>query len=147
MKDLVNRVEAIFGELGFKVYDVESDEEIYEASFSRDNHFYGYLFIEKDNNFLELGYSYSFDIRDEELLRKNIEEIMNICYKYGSYFNVVKDEDEISLSVFSKIYYSGLNVESLEDTLDDFISCNEEISAVFDLHEENGDEGLSSEEI
>ena len=71
--------------------------------------------------------------------------MLDICYENGCYFNIVEDEEEIHFHVFSKIYYSGLNVESLEDTLEDFISCNQELELIFEIEE--GDTNIDSEDI
>jgi hypothetical protein len=46
--------------------------------------------------------------------------------------------------VFSKLYFSGLNVESLGDTLEDFIDCAQELEVLFEMEE--GEEGKDSEE-
>ena len=40
------------------------------------------------------------------------------------------------LRVFTKMYFSGFNVESLGDTLEDFIACNQELALMFDLEED-----------
>jgi hypothetical protein len=63
--------------------------------------------------------------------------MMNICYEYGSYFNIMRNENEINFSIFSKLYFSGVNVESMNDTLDDFIACNREIMEVFGMEDED----------
>lgn len=131
MTEIVERVEAICGELGFSILDREESEELYQASFGREEEITGSLFIEKDSNFIEIAYSYTFDTDEEYFLKEHLESIMNICYEYGSYFNIMKSEEEITFSVFSKLYFSAINVESLQDTLDDFIACNREIMEVF----------------
>ncbi len=136
MKDLIERVEAIFGELGYDVFDKEESNNIYQASFGKDDEVFGTFFIEDDNNFLEIANTYTFDADEEDFLKERLEDMMNVCYEYGNYFNIIKEEDEIDFSVFSKIYYSGLNVEALEDTLDDFINCNRELISILDLDRE-----------
>jgi len=135
MNDSIGRVEAIFGELGYELFEVERNEDVYQASFGKNKHFSGTLFVEKDSNFLELVYSFTFDAEEENFLKEHLESMMNICYEYGSYFNIVKEEGEINFSVFSKIYYSGLNVESLEDTLEDFIGCTQELASMFGIED------------
>ena len=136
MKELIERVEAIFGELGYDIFDKEEHNTVYQASFGKDDEIFGTFFIEDDNNFLEIANTYTFDADEEEFLKEHLEDMMNICYEYGNYFNIVKEEDEIDFSVFSKVYYSGLNLESLEDTLDDFINCNRELISILDLEED-----------
>jgi hypothetical protein len=137
MKELIERIEAICGELGYSIVDREESEELYQSSIVRDEEIGGSLFVEKNSNFLEIAYSYSFDIDEENFLKDHLESMVNICYEYGSYFNIMKGEDEINFSVFSKLYFSGLNVESMQDTLNDFISCNHEIMEVFGLEDDD----------
>ncbi|MCK4923954.1 MAG: hypothetical protein KAS61_03220 [Spirochaetes bacterium] len=140
MKDLIERIEAICSELGFRIIDREESEELYQSSLLQNDEICGSLFVEKDSNFLEIAYTYTFDVEEENFLKSHLESMMNICYEYGNYFNIMKGEDEINFSIFTKVYFSGLNVESMQDTFDDFIACNHEIIEIFGLDE---DESLS----
>ena len=137
MKDKVERVEAIFGELGYDIFDRESTEDMYQASFGKEGDVTGSVFIEDDCNFLEIAYTYVFE-RDEEIfLREHLESMMNVCYEYGIYFNVAREENEISFSIFSKLYFSGFNVESLHDTIVDFVVCSSELFSMFNVEEDD----------
>ena len=136
MKELVERVEAIFSELGYNLFDKDESDELYQASFGKDDGVYGTFFIESNNNFLEIANTYTFDNDEENLLKDRLEDMMNICYEYGNYFNIVNEEDEIDFSVFTKLYYSGLNLESVEDTLEDFIDCNRELISILNVEGE-----------
>jgi hypothetical protein len=136
MKEIIERIEAICSELGFSIIDREESDELYQSSLMKDNEIEGSMFVEKNSNFLEIAYSYTFDIHEENLLKDHLESMMNICYEYGNYFNIMKGDDEINFSVFSKLYFSGLNVESMQDTLEDFTACNHEIMEVFGLDAE-----------
>ena len=142
MKDLIERIEAICSELGFRIIDREESEELYQSSLLQNDEICGSLFIEKDSNFLEIAYTYTFDIEEENFLKSHLESMMNICYEYGDYFNIMKGEDEINFSIFTKVYFSGLNVESMQDTLDDFIACNREIIEIFGLDEDESFSGF-----
>jgi hypothetical protein len=135
MTEIIERVETIFSELGYDIFDREETDEMYQASFRKDERFQGSFFIEDGNNFLELVYTYTFDIDEENFLKEHLEPMMDICYEYGSYFNILKGNGEINFSVFGKLYFSGLNVESLGDTLEDFTECNQELVLVFELEE------------
>jgi hypothetical protein len=147
MKELIERIEAICSELGFQIIDRDESEELYQASFVKDEEIGGSLFIEKNSNFLEIAYSYSFDNDEENFLKDHLESMMNICYEYGNYFNIMKGDDEINFSIFSKLYFSGLNLESMQDTLEDFVACNHEIMEVFGFDEdESYDENDEIEE-
>ena len=142
MKDLIERIEAICSEVGFRIIDREESEELYQSSLLQNDEICGSLFIEKDSNFLEIAYTYTFDVEEENFLKSHLESMMNICYEYGNYFNIMKGEDEINFSIFTKVYFSGLNVESMQDTLDDFIACNREIIEIFGLDEDESFSGF-----
>ena len=146
MKDIIERIETIFSELGYDVVDREESDELYQSSFVKDNEIAGSLFVENNSNFLEIAYSYTFDIDEEDFLKDHLESMMNICYEYGNYFNISKNNDEINFSIFAKVYFSGINVESLQDTLDDFNACNREIIEVFGIDEESEYEGFDGAE-
>jgi len=137
IRELIETIETIFSELGYKMFDREETEDLYQASFSSNSDIGGSIFVEKESNFLELAYSYTFNIDEEDFLKEHLESMMNICYEYGNYFNIMKTEDEINFTIFSKLYFSGLNVESMQDTLEDFISCNREIIEVFGIEEDD----------
>lgn len=136
MRDLIERIEAICSELGFSIIDREESEELYQSSLLKSEEICGSLFIEKNSNFLEIAYTYTFDNDEENFLKSHLESMMNICYEYGNYFNIMKGDDEINFSIFAKVYFSGLNVESMQDTLEDFIACNHEIIEIFGLDED-----------
>jgi len=144
MKEFIERTETIFSELGYEVFDKEHSEDMYQASFGQNGKFNGSLFIEKESNFIEFAYTYTFDNDEEKFLREHLESMLDICYEYGCYFNILKANGKIHFSVFSKLYFSGFNVESLSDTLEDFISCNQELVLMFALDE---DEYTDSEDV
>ena len=137
MKESVERIEAFLGELGYDAFEKEITEEMYQTSFGKDGDITGSVFIEQDCNFLEVAYTYMFDRNEETFLRDRLETMMNICYEYGIYFNVAREEDEINFSIFSKLYFSGLTVESLHDTIEDFAACNSELISIFNVGEED----------
>jgi len=137
IRELIETIETIYSELGYKIFDREETEDLYQASFSSNSEIGGSVFVEKESNFLELACSYTFDIDEEDFIKEHLESMMNICYEYGNYFNIMKTDDEINFTIFAKLYFSGLNVESMQDTLDDFISCNHEIIEVFGIEEDD----------
>jgi hypothetical protein len=144
MREIIERVETIFSELGYDISEREEREDVYEASFNKGGKYVGSFFVERNSNFLELAYTFTFDLDEEGYLRDELESMLDICYEYGSYFSILKGENEIHFSVFSKLYFSGLNVESLDDTLEDFINCAQELEVLFEMEE--GEEGKDSEE-
>jgi len=141
MREIIERVETIFSELGYDVFDKEENEEVYEASFGKGKKYDGSFFIESNSNFVELAYTFTFDVDEEGYLRDELESMLDICYEYGCYFSILKDENEIHFSVFSKLYFSGLNVESLGDTLEDFVDCTQELAVLFEMEDEESGKG------
>ncbi len=145
IKDIIERMEAIFGELGYYIFDKEETGETYEGSFKKNDHYLGTIYIESESNFIEFANTFTFDIAEESFFKKHLEPMLDICYENGCYFNILEDEEEIHFHVFSKIYFSGLNVESLEDTLEDFIACNQELELIFEIEE--GETNIDSEDM
>ena len=55
---------------------------------------------------------------------------MRVCYEYGCYFSLQPSNEEIAVTVYSKIYYAGLNYFALKETVRDLRSA---IDAVQEL--------------
>ncbi len=125
MEERIRRVRVLFKELGYKIFNAESSEDIYSAGFEKENGLQGGFFIDSESKFLELTYTFSFPLSLSEFLKKHLEEMIKICYEYGCYINILNDEESINFSVFTKIYFAGLNYYSLRDSLKDFNECVE----------------------
>ena len=54
IKDIIERMEAIFGELGYYIYDKEETDETYEGSFKKNDHYLGTIYIENESNFRQI---------------------------------------------------------------------------------------------
>lgn len=133
MKERIHRVKVLFTELGYEVYEGEASEDSFTAVFEHENGFQGGFFIDSESKFLEIAFTFSFSTRLGSFVQKNLEEMLAICYEYGCYMNLQKLEGEISFSVFSKIYYAGLNYYSLKETLRDFRECVESLTEVCEI--------------
>ena len=108
MKERIHRVKILFKELGYEVYEGESSEDSFSAAFESNSGFQGGFFIDIENKFLEVAFTFSFSSRLVSFVQKNLEEMLGICYEYGCYMNLQKVDGEISFSVFSKVYYADL---------------------------------------
>ena len=75
MKDLIERIEAICSELGFRIIDREESEELYQSSLLQNDEICGSLFVEKDSNFLEIAYTYTFDVEEDEPCKTAIKNL------------------------------------------------------------------------
>ncbi len=134
MKERIRRVRVLFAELGYEVLDGDAHEDTYSAGFESDEGFQGGIFIDRDSKFLELAFTFSFSPTLSEFVRERVDEMLRICYEYGCYVNIQATQEEISYTVFSKIYYAGLNYFSLKETIRDF---REAIEAHQDILEIN----------
>ena len=133
MKERIRRVSVLFRELGIDVMDSESSDDSYSAEFESDDGFRAGMFISRDSKFLELGYSFIFAPAFSEFIRLRIEHVIQSAYEYGCYMSVVAGDEEVNVSIFSKIYYAGLNYFALKETMRDFREAVEEIQELFEL--------------
>ena len=123
MKERIRRVRVLLKELGYEVYETEKDEETYTATFEDSEGFQGGFFIDRENKFLEIAFTFAFSDKLGSYIKTKLEEMLKICYEFGCYMNINKESDEITFSVFSKIYFAGLNYFALRETLRDFTGC------------------------
>lgn len=142
MKERIRRVRVLFKELGYDIFEGEKHEESYSAGIDDNNDFQCGYYIDTDSKFLEIVFTFSFSLKLGQYVKNNLEEMTKICYEYGCYLNLFTSEEEITFSVFSKIYYAGLNYYSLRDTLNDFKGCTEDLKVLLDIQSqtEEGDE-------
>ncbi len=145
MQQRIRRVRVLFRELGYKTAAAERTDESYSATFSGPGRAEGGVFIDRESRFLEIGYTFSFSPSLSLFVKERFEDIMRCAYEYGCYSNILAGRNEIVLSVFTKIYFSGLNYQSLRESLADFNRCVEAITEIVDIdgHEEDGTGGPS----
>lgn len=133
MLERIRRVTVLFRELGFEVADGEATDESYSASFATPDGFQAGLFVDSDSKFLELAFTFSFSSTMADFVRERVEEVMHSLYEYGCYFSLQIDESEITLTIFSKIYFAGLNYFALKETIRDFREAVEANEEIFDI--------------
>lgn len=139
MKERIRRVRVLFKELGYDIFEGEKQEDSYSAGIDDNNDFQCGFFIDNDSKFLEIAFTFAFSVKMGQFLQKNLEEMLKICYEFGCYMNIFKSEEEISFSVFSKLYFAGLNYYALRDTMNDFKACVEDLKSILDI--QSDDEG------
>ena len=130
MKERIRRTGILFRELGYEVIDGEVLEDTYTAGFEGTDGFQGGLFIDRDSKFLELAFTFSFGPQLAGYLQDRMEDMLQICYEFGVYVNLEVGDADVTFSVFSKVYYAGLNYFSLKETIKDF---REAVDAIQDL--------------
>ena len=138
MKERVRRVNVLLRELGFETLDGEYLEETYSAGFESTDGFQGAIYIDRDSKFLELAYTFSFSSNLAEFVQSKVEEMMQICYEYGCYFTMQATAREITYTVFSKIYYAGLNYYALKETVRDYRDSIESLTDLLEIKSELG---------
>jgi len=123
MEERIHRVKVLFKELAYRVHEGQRSEDSYSAGFENEEGFQAGFFIDSNSRFLELAYTFSFSPTMAEFVRSRLEEMLKLSYEYGCYINLQTSREEIAFSVFTKIYYSGLNFYSLRESLRDFKQC------------------------
>ena len=133
MEERLRRVRVLFRELGYRIRESERSSDTYSAGFEDEEGMQGGFFIDRASRFLELAYTFSFSPTMSEYLKTRLEEMLKISYEYGCYINIQTSREEIAFSVFTKIYYSGLNYYSLRDSLREFRFCVQALTDILEL--------------
>ncbi len=138
MQERIRRVTLLVRELGYELQDSSYAEDSYSTGFLTPDGFEAGLFIDADSKFLELAFTFSFAGTMADFVRERLEEVMHVLYEFGCYFTIQSDSEEISLTVFSKIYFAGLNYFALKETVRDFRDALEAIQEVFVIEYQEG---------
>lgn len=133
MQERIRRTLVLLKELDCEVSDEETDGDSYNANFTDESGFGGSISVERESKFVEFSFSISFPRALQDFLRDRIDDFMQICYQYGCYNVIVTSEDEIAISVFSKLYFAGLQYYALKETLKDMRSAADDLQILFDL--------------
>jgi hypothetical protein len=133
MEERIRRVRVLFRELGYRVRESERSSDTYSAGFEDDEGMQGGFFIDRASRFLELAYTFSFSPTMAEYVKTRLEEMLKISYEYGCYINIQTTKEEIAFSVFTKIYYSGLNYYCLRDSLREYALCVRSLTELLEI--------------
>jgi len=133
MKERIQLAYILCKKLGMQFENADDQEDMYTADITEPDGFSTAILIDSETNFLEIMYSFLFSESMFRYIKNCLRDINSICYEYGCYTYYQVVEGEIMISVFSKIYYSGLNYNSLQDTLQDFKYCIESMKEVVDV--------------
>ncbi len=71
-----------------------------------------------------------------DFLKQRLEEMLKLCYEYGCYIILAEAENELSFSVFTKLYYTGLNYYSLKQSMEDFKECVDALTSLLKISSE-----------
>ena len=132
MKERVRRVKVLMAELGYQIVDPEERDGTYTAGLQDEAGFQAGFYIDEESRFLEIAFSFTFSPSLAGFLRGRMEDVLRLCYEYGSYFNLQHMKKETTLTIFTKIYFVGLGYHALKETLRDF---RENIGALRELVE------------
>jgi hypothetical protein len=136
MRERIRRARVLFSELGYEVLEGEGDESSYTAGFQEESGFQGGFYIDEDSKFIELAFTFTFSHTLGEFIRSRMEEMLRICYEYGCYVNLQTYKKEISFTIFSKVYYAGLNYYALKEILRDFRGAVETLRELIEIKTE-----------
>lgn len=137
MQERIRRVTVLFKELGYEIHEGDASEDSYSAGFASNDGFQAGFFIDADSKFLELAFTFTFGNGMADFVRERIEEVMHSLYEFGCYFSLQIDEQDISYTIFSKIYFAGLNYFSLKETIRDFREAIDANQEIFEIQLEN----------
>jgi len=137
LTEKIRRTKVLFKELGCKIVGGKITDNVYTAGFDNDTGMHGGFYIDKESSFLEIVYTFSFSTSMHEFIKDRLEKMLSICYEYGCYINIQNSKSEILFSVFTKLYFSGLNYYSLKESLKDFTKCVSILTEIIDI--ENDD--------
>ena len=141
MKERIHRVSVLFKELGYSLIEGEKSEDTFTAAFENQMGFQGGFYIDSDNKFLEIAFTFAFSQELGSFVRTKLEDMLKICYEFGCYPNLQKGDEDYEFSVYSKLYYAGLNYFALRETLRDFESCVDAIKEIVDIQGDTVKEG------
>ncbi|TVR67788.1 MAG: hypothetical protein EA427_12580 [Spirochaetaceae bacterium] len=133
-------------ELGYELHEGELAGDSFNSGFAMPDGFEAGLFIDGESKFLEISFTFTFSGGMADFVRERIEEIMHVLYEFGCYFTLHVDDDEITFSIFSKIYFAGLNYFALKETIRDLrdaVEANQEILDIDFETEEGNRQGES----
>ena len=133
MRERIRRIRILFKELGYDLVEGEKSEETFSSAFEDEDGFQGGFFIDSDNKFLEIAFTFTFSSELGLYLQQKLSDMLRICYEFGCYLNIQYNEAEIEFSIYSKLYYAGINYYSLKETLRDFNGCIEMLKELVDL--------------
>ncbi len=137
MQERIRRTTILLRELGYEIQEGEVADDSYSAGFVTPDGFQAGFFIDADSKFLELVFTFTFGKGMADFVRERIEEVMHTLYEYGCYFTLQIDQEEISYTIFSKIYFAGLNYFALKETIRDFRDAVDANQEIFEIQLEN----------
>lgn len=131
------RISILLKELGYEIQDGEVTHDSYSATITTGDGFQFGMFVDADSKFLEFVFTFTFSPALADFVRERMDEIIHTLYEYGCYFTLHIDTADIVFSVFSKIYFAGLNYFSVKETIKDFREAIEAHQEIFELPSEN----------
>jgi hypothetical protein len=146
LEERIRRCRVLFKELGYELQEEEMEKESYMASFEKDDTINGSVYIDLESKFLEIGYTFTFSKAMSDYLKDKLEDMLEICYEFGCYIYLEKNKEDVSFSVFTKIYFSGLNYFSLKNSLTDYNKCVEILTELLDIGINHKDPGNFNEQ-
>lgn len=136
MQERIRRVALLIKELGYELQESDADEVSYSGVVVAGDGFQAGIFIDADSKFLEFAYTFSFSEALADFVRERLEEIIHALYEFGCYFTIHTDASDIVFSVFSKVYFAGLNYFAVKETVRDFREAVAALHEIFEIPDE-----------
>jgi hypothetical protein len=125
MEERIRRVKVLFKELGFRFFNTETQGTLFTSGFEDKEGFQGEVIIDRKCRFLEISFTFFFSLEMADFLKQRLEEMLKLCYEFGCYIILSDADKDLGFSVFTKLYYTGLNFYSLKQSVEDFRECVE----------------------
>lgn len=136
MEERIRRVKVLFKELGYRFFSGEVQGALFTSGFENKDGFQGEVIIDQKCRFLEISFTFFFSVEMADFLKQRLEEMLKLCYEYGCYIILADAEKELSFSVFTKLYYTGLNYYSLKQSMEDFKECVDALTSLLKISSE-----------
>jgi hypothetical protein len=130
-RENVRRVSVLLGELGWAAGPSEKVADGWAARIAVDGAELQAQLAE-DRNFVEFSAFFTFDAAFADFLAERVDEFQRIAYHYGCYQLTEAVDRKITISVHTKLYFSGLQYYALKEAVGDLAAAVRELRVLFE---------------
>ncbi len=130
-EDNVRRVRSLLGELGLPGIREQQATGMWQSAFLVAD-VEMMTTVNQDCPFLELSVNFHFEPGFADFLMNRMDDFQQLCYQKGCYHLISLENVIITVSVCSKLYYSGFQYYALKETIDDLMGVAVAVRRLFD---------------
>jgi hypothetical protein len=130
-RENIRRVSALLGEFGWPVESGAEGAGDWIARFTA----YGAALqaqVSEGRAFVEFSAFFVFDGAFADFLSDRVDEFQRIAYHYGCYQLTEAADRKITISVHTKLYFSGLQYYALKEAVGDLAAAAHELRVLFE---------------